>query len=125
MADETSTAGITISTEFMKKGRRPPQSMPVQAVDQALAHESKLGEVGSESRLPSRICAMSLSDVVSITYIGVRKNSANRRSTDHSAKRCHVPRAVTPAKAGRREGTATFAGMTGNGALISCSSVPN
>ena len=47
MADEISTAGSTISTEFMKKGFRPPQSMPVQAVDHALAHESKLGDVGS------------------------------------------------------------------------------
>src|SRR5882762_5053537 len=126
MADETSTAGITISTEFMKNGRKPPQSMPVQAVDHAFAHASMFGDVGSDNRLPSRICAMSLSDVVSITYIGVRKNSANRNSTDQSAKRCHLGAVTGPsaARAGRLAGAAVT-GTTGRGALISCSSVRN
>src|SRR3954463_8815790 len=90
MDEEMSTAGTTMYTEFMKKGFRPPQSMPVQAVDQALAHESRLGDVGSDSRLPPRTCAMSFSDVVTITYIGRRKNSAKSSSTDHSATRCQV-----------------------------------
>ena len=66
-AVDTSTAGTTIRIELRKNGLSPPQSMPVQADDQALAHDARFGEPGSDSRLPSRICAMSFSDVVSIT----------------------------------------------------------
>jgi hypothetical protein len=57
----------------MKKGLRPPQSMPVQAVLQALAQASK-GAGGQDSRLPLRT-SMSFSEVLSITYSGSRKNT--------------------------------------------------
>ena len=69
---DSSTAGITIITELMKNGRSPPQSTPVHAELHALLQASRLGALGSDSRLPARTCAMSFSDVVTITYIGSR-----------------------------------------------------
>ncbi len=71
----------------MKKGFRPPQSMPVQALLQALAQDARVGSLGSDSRLPSRTCCMSFSEVVTITYSGVRNQAANSSSAAHSSAR--------------------------------------
>ena len=64
---EISTAGTAIITEFRKKGCRPRQSTPVQALDQAARQASKLSEAGRLSRLPLRIWSASFSEVATIT----------------------------------------------------------
>src|SRR5471030_2694848 len=87
---EIATAGTTIATLFMKNGFRPPQSVPVQASSQALVHDPKFRLVGSDSRLPPRIWSMSLSDVTTITYSGVRNQIAKRISTVQRMARCQV-----------------------------------
>jgi hypothetical protein len=86
-AVETSTAGTTISTEFQKNGFRPLQSAPVQAWFQAFSQAATVGACGSASRLPLRISSMSFSEVVTITYIGTRKNSAKPIKAAQTAMR--------------------------------------
>src|SRR5471032_39251 len=75
---------------FRKNGFRPPQSVPVQAWSQALFQDAKFRLVGSDIRLPLRIWSMSFSDVTTITYSGVRNQTAKISSTVQSATRCQV-----------------------------------
>ncbi|MNT96601.1 hypothetical protein D3C72_2387380 [compost metagenome] len=70
-----------MATEFQKKGRRPLQSTPVQALDQAVLQEDRFSEAGRASSALLRISSASLNEVTSIAYSGSRKKAVARAST--------------------------------------------
>ncbi len=70
-----------MATEFQKKGRRPLQSTPVQALDQALPHADRFSDAGSASSELVRISSASLNEVTSIAYSGSKKKAVARVST--------------------------------------------
>ena len=78
---------MAIHTEFQKKGRKPLQSAPVQALDQASRQALTLRLPGKLSRLPLRNSSASLREVTTITYSGARKNAAPSRRTPISNTR--------------------------------------
>ncbi len=67
MAIDRITDGTVMRTEFQKPRESPSQLRPVQAVDHALTHGSKVISSGGAKMLPSRISGMPLSEVTTIT----------------------------------------------------------
>ena len=78
---EIITAGTAMATEFQKNGRRPLQSTPVQALDQAVPQAAPFSAAGSASSEVLRISSASLNEVTSMAYSGSRKNAVARAST--------------------------------------------
>ena len=80
-AIEKMTEGTRIRIEFQNPTRTPSQVRPVQADHQALGQASSVKVLGQDKICPSRISAIDLNEVISMTQSGVRKNSDASAST--------------------------------------------
>ena len=61
--------------EFQKPTRTPSQVSPVQADHHACGHASNVKALGQDRICPSRISAIDLNEVISMTQSGVRKKT--------------------------------------------------
>ena len=80
-AIEKMTDGMRIRIEFQNPTRTPSQVSPVQADHQAFGQASSVKALGQDRICPSRISAIDLNEVISMTQSGVRKNNEAMAST--------------------------------------------